>query len=154
MISINISINKQSLILLNSNSVLKKFDISSAKNGIGQNYNSYKTPIGKHIIIEKSGENAPINTSFKNRVAQEIFNNQDISKDWILTRILRLAGLETGLNLGGTVDTYKRMIYLHGTPNLINLNQPSSHGCIRMRNTDIIKLYDLVPIKTLVNIYA
>lgn len=143
--------------------LLKVFDVSTAKNGIGNLESTGCTPLGKHVIAEKIGANAPINSVFVGRVATgEIYNDRlgtlNPERDWILSRILWLAGTEEGINKGnnqlGCCDTYKRYIYIHGTPDTEPMGLPMSHGCIRMRNTDVIWLFDNVKIGTSVEIIA
>ncbi|ANF82321.1 peptidase [Acinetobacter sp. NCu2D-2] len=135
----------------------KVYAISTGKNGIGEIENSGKTPRGFHEIAEKFGENAPINSVFIARQATGEIYDQDLAsefpdRDWILTRILRLGGLEPGFNQGEGCDSYNRYIYIHGTPDSEPMGEPMSHGCIRMRNTDIVELFDMIPEKALVYI--
>lgn len=148
-----ISTEKQQLAFYQDNKLDFIMDVSTGQNGTGQDLNSGKTPQGWHQIIEKFGECAPANTVFIGRAATgEIFKpsmKQSMpERDWILTRILRLKGLEPDLNLGGNVDTYERYIYLHGTPDDTKLGTIGSKGCIRMHNQDIIKLFNLTTIGT------
>jgi len=125
--------------------------IASAKNGIGQEFGSECTPLGEHRIRAKIGSEAPVNTVFiGRRPTGEIYspelNAQAPNRDWILTRILWLCGNEVGLNRGGSVDTQRRYIYIHGAPDSHEMGIPSSHGCIKMRNNDIITLFDKVAV--------
>lgn len=153
--NICVSIDKQQLTLyLNQDSAIT-YPISTAKNGIGQLEGTGCTPLGKHIIGEKFGENLPINSVFVARqFTGEIFDEnlakQFPNRDWILSRILWLDGCEDGINKGenahGICDTKARYIYIHGTPDSEPMGIPLSHGCIRMRNSDIIKLFDLVEV--------
>lgn len=127
----------------------KQYLISSGKNGIGETENSGKTPRGWHKIAEKFGQNAPLNSVFVARQATgEIYNPQLAAefpqRDWILTRILWLSGLEAGFNQGEGCDTYQRYIYIHGTPETEKMGEPLSHGCIRMRNPEVAELFDLI----------
>ncbi len=131
--------------------------IATAKNGIGQLSGSECTPLGNHRIRAKIGESAPINSVFIGRRATgEIYDNELASanpaRDWILTRILWLCGNEPGFNRGGNVDTQRRYIYIHGAPDSHPMGVPSSHGCIKMRNTDIIQLFNHVVVGTTVTI--
>lgn len=133
----------------------KKYVISSGKNGIGEQENSGKTPRGWHKIAEKFGENMPINSVFIARQATgEIYSDelaeQYPQRDWILSRILWLQGLEQDFNCGDGCDTYQRYIYIHGTPDNEAMGEPLSHGCIRMRNADVIELFDLVDVNATV----
>ena len=133
----------------------KKFVISSGLNGIGEAENSGKTPRGWHRIAEKIGQDAVKNSVFVARQATgEIYNNELAvafpQRDWILSRILWLKGLEDGFNSGAGCDTYARYIYIHGTPDKEPMGIPQSHGCIRMQNHDVIELYNLVDENALV----
>ena len=151
---VEILINKQSLLLFKEDCLFASYPISTAKNGVGQKNNSYQTPLGKHYIIEKSGENAPVNSFFKNRVVCGLVSKfSAIDKDWIVGRVLRLSGVEPGFNLGGDCDSYDRMIYIHASHPLVSLDEPLSKGCIRMLSQDIVELYDLVSIGSRVDIY-
>jgi len=123
--------------------------ISSAKNGIGQQFGSECTPLGEHRIRAKIGEGEALNTVFiGRRPTGEVYSlsldNKGPKRDWILTRIMWLCGNETGFNRGGSVDTQRRFIYIHGAPDSHAMGVPSSHGCIKMRNSDIIMLFDQV----------
>jgi lipoprotein-anchoring transpeptidase ErfK/SrfK len=155
---ISINIGKQTLDLLDdSGSVIKHYRISSAKNGVGEQNGSLCTPRGKHIVRAKVGAGHPADTVFvERRPTGEVYSPELAQKfpkrDWILTRILWLSGSEPGYNRLGRVDTMRRAIYIHGTPDSVEMGKPGSHGCIRMRNRDIIELFDLVPIRTRVEI--
>lgn len=123
--------------------------IASAKNGIGQQFGSECTPLGEHRIRAKIGKGMPTNSVFiGRRPTGEIYSpeldEQYPKRDWILTRILWLCGNESGHNRGGLVDTQRRFIYIHGAPDSHAMGIPSSHGCIKMRNSDIIALFDQV----------
>lgn len=147
--TIDIDINKQQLCLLQGDVVVACYDISTAKNGVGQQNGSECTPLGFHIIRAKIGRDAVENTVFIGRRASgEIFDEQigqnDPDRDWILSRILWLSGLESGKNRGGEVDTMRRYIYIHGCPDSDSFSRPSSHGCVKMRNKDIIELFNNV----------
>ena len=129
---------------------LKKcYVISSGLNGIGEAENSGKTPRGWHIVAQKIGGEQPINAVFKARqptgeVYCEQLAQQFPERDWILSRILWLQGTQQGFNSGAGCDTFNRYIYIHGTPETEAMGIAQSHGCIRMRNQDIIELFDLV----------
>ena len=132
-------------------------DISSARNGIGQDQGSFRTPIGRHYIRAKIGRGAALHTVFVGRrPTGEIWSAElaeaHPKRDWILTRILWLCGLEPGVNRLGSVDTMRRYIYLHGSPPTVEMGEPGSIGCIRMRSQDIVDLFDLVPPGTTVDI--
>ncbi|OGT33526.1 MAG: peptidase [Gammaproteobacteria bacterium RIFCSPHIGHO2_02_FULL_39_13] len=136
----------QTLALKNDNTIIATYSISSAAKGLGEKKNSFQTPRGKHIICEKIGDKMPIFTVFRARKPTgEIFSEKLVKqfpdRDWILTRILWLSGMEPGFNWGGDVDTRSRFIYIHGTDDEVSIGTPKSHGCIRMRNQDIIELY-------------
>ena len=151
---IEISINDQSLTLINSAGVLLvKYGISTAANGVGCEKNSGCTPMGNHIIRAKIGAGAEPNTVFVGRRATGEICTPELmvqfpNRDWILTRILWLSGTEIGKNRLGNVDTMQRYIYIHGTPDSTDMSQIGSHGCVRMRNRDVIALFDLVEVGT------
>lgn len=155
---ININIKSQLLDLIdNQGKILSQYPISSALKGTGQDSGSYCTPLGRHIIRAKIGADQPENTVFVGRrPTGEIYSaelaEQFPGRDWILTRILWLSGCEVGFNRLGGVDTMRRYIYIHGSPDSVQLGQPGSIGCIRMRNADIVELFDRVPAGTPVNI--
>ena len=130
--------------------VLREYAISTGKAGVGEKFGSFQTPRGRHRIRAKIGAGAPDNTIFVRRrptgeVWSPAFAEQHPGRDWILTRILWLSGCEPGRNRLGDVDTMRRYIYIHGTPDSVTMGAPGSHGCIRMRNADIVELFDLVP---------
>lgn len=148
---IKISIAQQSLALFDADCLLSSYAISTAYNGPGNAHNSGCTPLGQHHIRAKIGAQAPINAVFVGRrFTGEIYSNELASqypqRDWILTRILWLSGDQVGYNRLGNVDTMRRFIYIHGTPDSEPMGVPRSHGCIRMRNQDIIDLFQQVPV--------
>lgn len=150
---LKISIKNQTLQLIKDNQLIKEYSISSAKNGPGEINGSEKTPRGKHIIRAKIGDQAPLNTVFiKRRPTGEIYHpelkTRFPTRDWILTRILWLSGLEVGKNRLGNVDTMRRYVYIHGTPDEVPMGIPGSKGCIRMRNQQLVELFDIVPVGT------
>ena len=155
---INIKIDTQRLDLINNQGeVVCSYTISSARNGTGQMTGSYCTPLGAHIIRAKIGAGLPENTVFVGRRPTGELYTPELSeqfpkRDWILTRILWLSGCEVGFNRLGDVDTMRRYIYIHGSPDSVHMGEPGSIGCIRMRNADIGELFDLVPAGTPVNI--
>ena len=155
---ISVYIATQQLELLDdSGTLLHRYAVSSSEKGVGELYGSYCTPRGKHIIRAKIGTGQPENTVFvRRRPTGEIYTpelgGQFPDRDWILTRILWLSGCEVGLNRLGECDTVRRYIYIHGTPDSVPLGIPNSHGCIRMRNADLIELFDIVPAGTEVEI--
>jgi len=156
--AINVSVERQLLSAYDSHGDLTfETRIATAKNGVGQENGSECTPLGSHRIRAKIGANQVINTVFVGRrPTGEIYSQALAAKhpnrDWILTRILWLCGNEIGLNRRGAVDTQRRYIYIHGAPDSHAMGQPSSHGCIKMRNAEIIRLFDLVAVGTTVTI--
>lgn len=144
---LHINLSSQTLRIMTGETVVKEYPISSAKNGPGEQMDSECTPRGKHIIAEKIGEGCEINTVFTGRIATgEIYTpemrQQNPQRDWIITRILWLRGTQLGINQDGKVDSYERYIYIHGTPDDVEIGTPGSRGCIRMRNLDVIELFD------------
>lgn len=138
--------------------LLMQVAISSAAKGTGQQRGSYQTPLGRHMIRAKIGRGALLNTVFVGRrptgeVWSTALAEEFPKRDWILTRILWLSGLEPGKNRFGDVDTMRRYIYLHGSPDTVAMGTPGSIGCIRMRNSDIIELFDRIPARTTVDIF-
>ncbi|MBJ9722717.1 L,D-transpeptidase [Acinetobacter calcoaceticus] len=133
----------------------KFYVISTGKNGIGEQENTGKTPRGWHRVAQKFGAQSPKNAVFiARKPTGEVYNTELATeypeRDWILSRILWLDGLENGFNKGEGCDTMQRYIYIHGTPDTQPMGVPMSHGCIRMRNEEIIELFDLVPEDALV----
>jgi len=133
--------------------------VSTAVNGVGEIRDSECTPRGQHKVRAKIGAGLPVNTVFRGRrPTGEIFTPEMKqlfpARDWILTRILWLSGAEPGVNRLGNVDTMRRYIYIHGSPDQDAMGIPSSHGCIKMRNDDVIKLFDIVPVGTRVDIHG
>ena len=155
---ISINIGTQVLDLLDVNSsLIKRYRISTAKNGVGEANGSFCTPRGLHIVRAKVGAGAAPNTVFvERRPTGEVYTPELArrfpGRDWILTRILWLSGCEPGFNRLGNVDTMRRAIYIHGSPDTATMGKPGSHGCVRMYNADIVELFDLVPVRTLVDI--
>ncbi|KRW83242.1 L,D-transpeptidase [Marinobacter vinifirmus] len=127
-------------------SALDRYPISTALNGPGEQDSSGCTPRGEHYIRARIGEGQPLNTVFRGRrPTGEIYSPQLAAehpdRDWILTRILWLCGREWGRNRGPGVDSFRRFIYIHGTPDTEPMGEALSHGCVRMRNTDIAELF-------------
>jgi len=156
-LDIVINIEKKILYCLVNNKVVQEYPVSTAKNGVGEEQGSECTPRGRHIIRAKIGTQAKENSVFiGRRFTGEIFaENLRMShpeRDWILTRILWLSGLEVGKNRLGKVDTMRRYIYIHGCPDSDAMGEASSHGCIKMRNNDLIELFDKVSVNTNVTI--
>ena len=156
-ITIVISIALQRLSLYSAGQWLQDYAISTAKNGAGQENGSGCTPMGEHTIRAKVGANSPIGTIFAGRrPTGEVFSpklaTQNPTRDWILTRILWLSGRELGVNRCGSVDTLRRYIYIHGCPDTAPMGVAESHGCVRMRNEDVVDLFDRVRVGTVVRI--
>jgi L,D-transpeptidase YbiS len=156
---IEIDIPAQELRLLEGSRLLKKYSVSTAKNGVGEKNGSFCTPRGRHIVRAKIGAGQPANAVFvRRRPTGEVWTPELHEKypgrDWMLTRILWLSGCEPGKNRLGEVDTMRRYIYLHGTHEYAEMGKPGSIGCVRMRNPDILELFDLVPPYTEVDIKA
>ena len=155
---IRVSIAEQSLTLLDERGQeVRRYVVSTASNGAGEQSGSNCTPRGRHLIRAKIGAGMPENTVFVARRPSGEIYSPELSvafpgRDWILTRILWLSGCEPQRNRLGAVDTMRRYIYIHGTPDSSQMGVPGSHGCIRMRNADIIELFDRVPVYTPVEI--
>ncbi|HUX92041.1 MAG TPA: L,D-transpeptidase [Gallionellaceae bacterium] len=157
---IQINIAKQKLELFDdSGGLLRSYAVSTALNGPGEEANSNCTPRGKHVIRARIGAGQPANTVFvRRRPTGEIYTPQlgaqFPGRDWILTRILWLSGCEPGYNRLGSSDTMRRYIYIHGTPDERKMGVPASHGCVSMRNADLLELFELVTVGTIVHICA
>jgi L,D-transpeptidase YbiS len=153
-----VSISDQTLTVLNAQGEhLAQFSVSTAANGAGCQKNSGCTPVGRHIIRAKIGDGAPLNAVFVGRrqtgeICTPTLMQAFPERDWILTRILWLSGTELGSNRLGDVDTMQRYIYIHGTPDNVVLGVPASHGCVRMRNADVVKLFEMVQVGVVVDI--
>ncbi len=147
-----ISIADQKLYIHKKGKLIKTYRVSTSKYGIGNEDNSHKTPLGKHLIGSKIGRKARLGSIFRNRRNTKKIAKigSDSDKDLITTRILRLQGLEPGKNKGKGIDTFCRCIYIHGTAEEHLIGKPASHGCIRMKNRDIIELFNLIPRGTIV----
>jgi len=146
---IRVDIHSQRLDLLEGERLLASYPVSTAARGAGEREGSGQTPRGRHEIRAKIGGGAPTGAVFAGRRATgEICTPEVVraepQRDWILTRILWLRGLEPGRNRFGDSDTMRRYIYIHGTPHEAALGTPVSHGCIRMRSADVVELFDLV----------
>lgn len=150
--TIVVSVKFQKLYLMNGSELLKEYVISTGKNGVGCEENSLKTPFGVHRIVEKFGAFGPIGGIYKERkftgeIATIYTDKVDMPTDYITSRIMWLDGLEEA-----NKNSKIRYIYIHGTHEEGLLGTPASHGCVRMKNTDIIELFDYLPENTLVNI--
>jgi len=144
-----VSVKHQELYLVENDSTIKKYPISTSKKGIGNKQNSFKTPYGLHIIKRKIGDDVPLGGIFESRVYDgqiaTIYTQKiDVPTDFVTSRIMWLEGEENGINRGRNIDSYNRFIYIHGTAEEGLIGQPASHGCIRMKNKDVIELYNLV----------
>jgi lipoprotein-anchoring transpeptidase ErfK/SrfK len=154
-----VRIGAQQLDLLDDGgALLRRYLVSTSKNGPGEANGSFCTPRGKHVIRAKIGAGQPVNSVFvERRPTGEIYSPELAARypgrDWILTRILWLSGREPGFNRLGNVDTMRRCIYIHGSPDSVEMGKPGSNGCIRMRNADIVELFDLVRVGTEVEIF-
>lgn len=152
--SIRISLPAQTLTLLDdAGGTLRTYSVSTAKNGPGERRGSHCTPRGRHVVRARIGAGAPPNTVFVGRrptgeVWSPELGARHPGRDWILTRILWLSGCEPGFNRLGDVDTMRRYVYIHGTPDSMPMGVPGSIGCVRMRNADVIELFDLVAPRT------
>lgn len=155
---IDISVARQLLRLFDdAGRALREYLISTGKAGVGELSGSFQTPRGRHRIRAKIGSGAAENTIFVGRrptgeLWSPEFAQRHPGRDWVLTRILWLSGCEPGRNRLGCVDTMRRYIYIHGAPETAEMGTPASHGCIRMRNADIVEIFDLVPVYTPVEI--
>jgi lipoprotein-anchoring transpeptidase ErfK/SrfK len=154
---IEVDLGTQTLRLFVAGRERARYAISSARRGAGERKGSEQTPRGLHVVRAKIGAGLPSNAVLVGRrPTGEIWSPQlhadHPDRDWILTRILWLSGVERGRNRLGDVDSMQRFIYIHGTPDAEAVGQPDSHGCIRMRNADVIELYDAVPVGTPVHI--
>jgi L,D-transpeptidase YbiS len=151
---IEIFIKQQTLTLYDDEgAVVARYPVSTAANGVGCEKDSGCTPIGAHIVRAKIGKGCEANTVFVGRRPTGEICTPELmatfpNRDWILTRILWLSGKEIGKNRLGNVDTMQRYIYIHGTPDNTDMSVIGSHGCIRMRNDDVIELFDLVEVGT------
>lgn len=150
---IKVSIDEQRLQLLESGRVTMDVAVSTAANGPGEIMHSECTPRGWHRVRARIGEGSPANTVFVGRrPTGEIYSPElrrtHPQRDWMLTRILWLCGMEPGKNRLGQVDSMRRYIYIHGCPEEDAMGTPSSHGCVKMTNADVIRLFDAVPVGT------
>lgn len=155
---IRIDIGRQCLELFDrAGCCLRRYAVSTATNGAGEVQDSGCTPRGRHRIRARIGAGAPDGAVFRGRrqtgeIWSPGFAAVHPGRDWILSRILWLCGEQPGVNRGGRVDSMRRYIYIHGTGDDQPMGVPRSHGCIRMRNRDVIELFDLVAVGTLVEI--
>ena len=155
--TIRIDLKRQILELNEDGEPPRHWQVSTSKHGAGEREGSYRTPRGRHVVRAKIGDGAALNTVFRGRrPTGEIYSPELAAahpgRDWILTRILWLSGTEVGRNRLGAVDTMRRYIYIHGAPDSEPMGVPGSIGCIRMRNAEIVELFERVPAGTVVEI--
>ena len=156
---LRVDVGRQILELWQGEHLLRTFPVSTAAKGVGERKGSEQTPRGTHYIRARIGGDLPAGAvlcgrRFTGEIWSEALARANPDRDWILSRILWLCGCERGRNRLGDVDSQQRYIYIHGTPETEPMGVPRSHGCIRMRNTDVIALFDLVPVGTPVDIVA
>lgn len=153
-VRLDVCLAEQRLRLLDDQgNVVKGYSVSTARNGAGERNGSECTPRGRHVVRARIGAGCPVNTVFKGRrptgeIYSAALRRRYPERDWILTRILWLSGLEPGFNRLGEVDTMRRFIYIHGAPDDDPMGVPGSHGCVKMRNVDVIELFERVPAGT------
>jgi len=153
-----VSISQQRIFLLDCNGqALLDYPVSTSKFGVGSENGSFKTPLGKHVVVQKIGDGCDIEEVFVGRKAIGKLTvlraeNHPLPEDVIMSRIVRLRGLEPGLNQGENIDSYQRYIYIHGTSEENKIGQPASHGCVRLRNKNMIELFDRIEEGSPVNI--
>lgn len=155
---LRIDLQRQLLELTDDGRVEQIFSVSTSKHGAGERRDSFRTPRGRHVIRAKVGAGAAAGTVFRGRrPTGEVYSRELAAafpeRDWILTRIMWLSGTEVGRNRLGDVDTMRRYIYIHGAPETEPMGVPGSIGCIRMRNDEIIDLFDRVSPGTVVEIF-
>lgn len=158
--NIDIHIPTQTLELRDAaGTLLARYPVSTGAHGMGEESGSFCTPRGRHLIRAKIGAGQPVGAVFVRRRPTGEIHTPELGaaypgRDWILTRILWLSGCEPGFNRLGSCDTMRRYVYIHGTPDGTELGKPGSRGCVRMRNRDLIELFDQVPVGTPVNLIA
>jgi lipoprotein-anchoring transpeptidase ErfK/SrfK len=155
--AIIIRVSEQMLYLVKDGTTVTSYPISGSAYGIGNRAGSNKTPLGTHRITEVFGAGAPLGTVFRSRVntgevVQIYTDDTDVEEDLVTTRIMWLDGQEPGVNKGTGIDSHSRYIYIHGTQEEGLIGRPASHGCIRMKNQDVVQLFEQVKVGTLVEI--
>ncbi|MCL7743798.1 L,D-transpeptidase [Guyparkeria hydrothermalis] len=156
--AIVVDVTSQRMYLFEQGSLVGSYPVSTAERGTGNQEGSLQTPLGLHRVDEKIGADAPMGMIFRGRrptgQQAEILTGPDerAERDDVTSRILWLSGLEPGVNQGGDVDSKRRYIYIHGTPEEGRIGRPASHGCVRMTNADVIALFDRVEVGALVDI--
>ncbi|MDH5277109.1 MAG: L,D-transpeptidase [Gammaproteobacteria bacterium] len=158
-VELAVSLTRQILEVRQAGRVEQEFLVSTSRYGPGEQYGSLCTPRGRHVVRAMIGRGLPQGSVFRaRRPTGEIFSPEllhaEPDRDWILSRILWLSGLEPGRNRFGNVDSMSRYIYIHGTPDHEPMGVPFSHGCIRMRNAEICRLFDTVAPGTPVNLLS
>lgn len=153
-----VDVRQQRLELLEDDRVACAYAVSTSKHGVGEIEGSFRTPRGRHVVRAKIGAGQPLGAVFVGRrptgeIYSDALAQTHPERDWILTRILWLCGTERGRNRFGAVDTMRRYIYIHGTPDTETIGVPGSIGCVRMRNADVVTLFDRVDPGTLVEIH-
>ncbi len=146
---IYVGVKRQELYLFRKGKLIRIYRVSTSKKGAGSVANSEMTPVGLHIVNGKYGANVPENgilkhKKFNGEIAAIEYEAKSINKDIITTRIITIEGLEKGVNKGGQLDSYNRRIYIHGTAEEGLIGKPASHGCIRLKNKDVMELFDLL----------
>jgi hypothetical protein len=146
---IYVGVKRQELYLFRGGRLLKVYKVSTSKNGAGSVEGSEMTPVGLHKVNGKYGEDVPENGILRHKrytgeKAEVEHRPISINKDLITTRIITIDGLERGINKGGKLDSYNRRIYIHGTAEEGLIGEPASHGCVRLKNKDIMDLFDLL----------
>lgn len=152
-----IGLRTQSLILIDASGERRSYTVSTARLGPGEQRDSEQTPRGRHLIRAKIGAGLPAGAVLVGRrptgeIWTRALAERYPQRDWILSRILWLSGRDVGRNRLGAVDSMRRYIYIHGTPDSEPMGVMASHGCVRMRNADVIELFERVPVGTLVDI--
>ena len=156
-VRLEVDLAAQSMALVERGRPARIYSVSTSKLGAGERIGSYRTPRGRHVVRAKIGAGAPLGAVFRGRrPTGEIYSPElaaaQPGRDWILTRILWLSGTEVGRNRLGDVDTMRRYVYIHGAPDTEPMGVPGSIGCIRMRNAEIVELFERVPPGTVVDI--
>ena len=157
--TLQIQLTRQSLTVLDDGKPVREYLVSTSRYGPGERFGSQCTPRGTHIVRARIGGGLPPDAVFiRRRFTGEIYDSdlarRHPDRDWILTRLMWLSGREPGRNRYGAVDSLRRFIYIHGMPDVEPVGVPFSHGCIRMRNTDVIELYEMIDTGTIVDITA
>lgn len=158
-VELRVSLTRQTLLVIRAGGVEREFAVSTSRYGPGERQGSLCTPRGLHLIRARIGAGLPPGAVFRARRPTGVVHTPELhraepGRDWILSRILWLSGLEPGRNRLGDVDSMRRYIYIHGTPDQEPVGVPFSHGCIRMRNADVCWLFDVVTAGTRVNVVA